>query len=85
MLNVKTSAVTVDAVDLGLVVSLMVDDPEVGLYESVRSVPRGAPLGGPYPEPDLRAVMQGGGVVSILALTADGRAFCDLVRSGDLG
>lgn len=80
------------ASDLGLTVAVMVDSPGIGLYESVRVLAKGASVLDPEHEPDLRAALQldyetceASKVVALVALTENGRAFCDLVRSGDLG
>lgn len=73
----RSKLVWKDAVDLGLAVSISGPDGEnLGLL---------APMGGEaWPAPDLFARVQGQELLSLLAASADGEAFVDLVRTGDL-
>lgn len=71
-----------DAHELGLDVAICVDDPDLGIREMGRMLAPGQSQ--PRPVADIRAVLEGQRIVSLAALTADGLAFCDLVRSGAL-
>lgn len=80
-MNLNSKVVWKDAADLGLVVLVSMDCGDDVFIELGHMVPdsRMAPAA-----PDVAAVLDGPKVLSLAALTEDGKAFLDLVRSGEV-
>lgn len=80
-MNLNSKVVWKDAADLGIVVLVSMDCGNGDVVELGHMVPESRATSA---SPDVAAVLDGPKVLSLAALTEDGKAFLDLVRSGDV-